>query len=92
MYFDIWGKTLSHKKVKYNYTTKMFTRRAKPIRKTSVRISGVLLYLQHLSRPSILSVTLYKLLSEDEARFIVMFKSQNTQEMQWVLFDSINSY
>jgi hypothetical protein len=27
----------------YNYSTKMFTRRAKPIQITSVRISGVLL-------------------------------------------------
>jgi len=25
------GKTVSHKKMQYNYSTKMFTRRAKPI-------------------------------------------------------------
>ena len=34
----IWGGNLSHKKVKYNYSKKMSTRRAKPI-----RISKVLL-------------------------------------------------
>jgi hypothetical protein len=30
--FDKWGKNLSHKKMQYNYSAKMFTRRAKPIR------------------------------------------------------------
>ena len=30
--FEKWGKNLNHKKVQYNYSTKMFTRRAKPIR------------------------------------------------------------
>jgi len=39
-----------------------------------------------------LSVNLYKLLSKDEARFIVTFKSQNKEEMQWLLFDSKNSH
>jgi hypothetical protein len=38
MYMTIWGKNLSHKKVKYNFSKKMFTRKAKPI-----RISEVLL-------------------------------------------------
>jgi hypothetical protein len=30
--FDKWGKNLSHKKMSYNYSRTMFTRRAKPIR------------------------------------------------------------
>jgi hypothetical protein len=41
--FDNWGKRLGHKKM-YNYSQKMFTRRAKPTRITSVRISGIILY------------------------------------------------
>jgi hypothetical protein len=42
--FGKWGKILSHNKM-YNYSKKMFTRMAKSIRITSVRISGVLLWL-----------------------------------------------
>ena len=38
------GKNLIHKKM-YNYSKKMFTVSAKPIQITSVRISGVLLYI-----------------------------------------------
>ena len=30
--FDSWGENLSHKKVQYSYSKKMFTRRAKPFR------------------------------------------------------------
>jgi hypothetical protein len=33
--FDSWGNSLNHKKVQYNYSKKMFTGRAKPIRITS---------------------------------------------------------
>jgi hypothetical protein len=43
--FDNWGKNLNHKKMWYNYSKKTFTGRAKSIRITSVRISGVLLHL-----------------------------------------------
>jgi hypothetical protein len=39
------GRNLSHKEMQYNYSTKMFNRRAKPIRINSFRINGVLLYL-----------------------------------------------
>ena len=42
--FDIWGKKLSHKKKQCIYSKDMFTGRAKSIRISSVRISGVLLY------------------------------------------------
>jgi hypothetical protein len=41
--FDNWGKNLSHKKMQYSYSKRRFTGRAKQIRITSVRISGVLL-------------------------------------------------
>ena len=41
--FGNWEKKLGHKKRQYNYAKKMFTRKAKPIRTMSVRISGVLL-------------------------------------------------
>jgi hypothetical protein len=34
--FGKWGKNLSHKKRQYNYSSKSFTRRAKPIRIASV--------------------------------------------------------
>jgi hypothetical protein len=50
--FDSCGKNLSHKKMQYNYSTKMFTRKAKPIRITSVRIRGVLLYCVSLRAAS----------------------------------------
>ena len=41
MYLTTGGKYLSHNRMQYNYSTEMFTRRVKPIRITSVRISGV---------------------------------------------------
>jgi hypothetical protein len=46
MYLKIWGKNLRYKRMKYNYSKKIFTRKAKPI-----RISEVLLYFSiHCSR------------------------------------------
>jgi hypothetical protein len=48
--FDIGGGDLSHKKMRYNYSKKMFTGRAKPVRiigdpdNQRPVISGVLLY------------------------------------------------
>jgi len=42
--FDNWGKNLNDRKMQFNYRKKMYTRRAKPIRITSIRINGVLLY------------------------------------------------
>jgi len=50
-----WKKNSSHKNIYYQCSTKMFTRRVKPIRITSVRISEVQLYfilaLGHTSLP-----------------------------------------
>ena len=31
MYLTVWGENLSHKKMQYNYSKKMFTGRVKPI-------------------------------------------------------------
>jgi hypothetical protein len=45
VYLTTWGggKNFRYKKMQYNYSKKMFTRRAKPIQIKSVGTSGVLL-------------------------------------------------
>jgi len=43
--FDKWGTILSNCKTLYSYSNKMLTGRAKSIRITSGRITGVLLYV-----------------------------------------------
>ena len=47
--FEIWGKNVIHRKMEYNYSTKMFTRKATPIRITSFRIIGFN-YIPYYSR------------------------------------------
>jgi hypothetical protein len=46
--FDIWRKNVSYKKDVYNYSQKMFTVRAKPIRTTSFQINGFRLILKSI--------------------------------------------
>ena len=44
MYLTI-GESANHKKMQYNYSKEIYALRAKPIRITRVRISGVQLYI-----------------------------------------------